>query len=61
MEEYRRKFERAQKTIASLERERLKCEARLSAVDLSWNLVRSYGDGGALLFVSSADFLLLLA
>lgn len=40
MEEYRRKYERAQNTILSLEKERNKSEARLSAVDLSWNKVR---------------------
>lgn len=39
MEEFRRKFERAQRTVDSLETERRRCEARLSAVDYSWNLV----------------------
>ena len=40
MQEYRRQFERAQRTIDSLEKERARCEARLSAVDYSWNQVR---------------------
>lgn len=39
MQDYRRKFERASSTIESLERDRKRCEARLSAVDFTWNLV----------------------
>lgn len=44
MEEYRRKFERAQRTIESLEKERARCEARLSAVDVSWSLLVQEAD-----------------
>ncbi|KAI5476449.1 E3 ubiquitin-protein ligase BRE1 [Pseudohyphozyma bogoriensis] len=39
MQEYRRKFERAQATIDKLEQERKKADARLAAVDISWNLL----------------------
>lgn len=37
MSEYKRKFSRAQTTVDALELERNQCDARLSAVDLSWN------------------------
>lgn len=40
MQEYKRKFLRATDQIESLQAERSSCEARLSAVDISWNLVR---------------------
>ena len=39
MSEYKRKFSRAQTTVDALELERNQCDARLSAVDLSWNQV----------------------
>lgn len=39
MQEYKRKYERAQQQVESLTADRTRCEARLSAVDFSWHLV----------------------
>lgn len=41
MQEYKRKFLRASSEVEQLQVERARCEARLSAVDISWNLVSS--------------------
>lgn len=39
MQEYKRKFERAQHSVHALELERKQCEARLGVVDMTWNQV----------------------
>lgn len=39
MQEYKRKFKRAQQQVEELQDDRRLCEAKLSAVEISWNLV----------------------
>lgn len=40
MNEYKRKYHRATTTVELLQREQAQSQARLSAVDISWNMVR---------------------